>query len=156
MKKLIATLLTAGALSLGLQATPAITASAEAAAVAKPSTKKCVNKARFRKIKKGMSVAKVRRIAKHRGRIESDATYSDGDRNLTLRFRQCGTSWRYSSIYVSFESTEYRRYVRNDVCYWEDTNWDGSDDTYVCDDYGYWETVYGGPLKVTGKSAYWF
>lgn len=106
----------------------------------------CVTKREFRKLDEGDSIGLVRAIVGQSGRTISNNYFSDGDVWRTVSFRQCGKSWNRSAIVVSFEKREYEQYVSDWQCY----------DPGNCYDYGYYETVYSGPLVLTSKSAVWF
>ncbi|WP_139978602.1 hypothetical protein [Nocardioides litoris] len=112
----------------------------------------CVTKAEYRKIKKGMSIKRVRALVGQRGKTVSHASFGDGDAMATVEFRQCGRSWTYSSISVSTEMSEREVYVPDVVCY----DFDGDGYEEDCEDYGSYETVYRAPMVVTSKYAYWF
>lgn len=105
----------------------------------------CVTKAEYRKVREGDSLATVRRKVGQHGRVTSSSSYSDGDGFMDVAFRQCGKTWTWSSIRVSFEMTEREVWVEDWYC-----------DDYGCEDWGYWETQYGNPMRATSKYAYWF
>jgi hypothetical protein len=115
----------------------------------------CATKYEWRRVKRGMTLARARNIIDHRGRLTDQTEYSDGDEWRTYKFRQCGRSWRNSSLYLSVSLTERRTWVPDEYCYWEDYDYDGYDDEYVCEDYGYYETYYTTPFRVRSKLAYW-
>lgn len=79
-------------------------------------------------------------------------SFPDGDRWMSVDFRQCGRSWALSSVSVSLEKTEREVWVSDWVCF----DWDGDGIEEDCEDWGGYETRYSNPMRVTSKYAYWF
>lgn len=126
-----------------------LTAPAEAA---RNQTPGCATKKEFRRVKHNQPIGQVRRIIGAKGRIASDSSFDDGDRFVTLSFRQCGRSWATSLVRISFESTEHMVYVPDVECF----DLDGDGYAEDCEDFGSNQTSYSDPLRLTSKSAYWF
>lgn len=115
----------------------------------------CATRAEWRQVTRGMTLSRARNIIDHRGRLTDQTVYSDGDEYRTYKFRQCRRTWANSSLYLNVSLTEHEEWVPNEYCEWYDYDYDGYDDEYVCEDYGYYETYYSTPFRVRSKYAYW-
>jgi hypothetical protein len=104
----------------------------------------CVTRKEFRQVHQDDSIGYVRAMFGTRGRTTSTNYFSDGDVWKTVEFRQCGKTWRRSAIMLSFSKRAHDEYVSDWECY------DGD-----CYDFGYYETVYSGPLSLDSKFAVW-
>jgi hypothetical protein len=107
MKKIILAL----TVLVGLAAPVTLTATA---AEANPGSPNCMTVAEWRKVHKGMSRAKVKRITGIWGNQTGTTLWGGGDKSVDVDYKQCrrnGTpapgSW--NTVYISFDNYRYDR-----------------------------------------------
>jgi hypothetical protein len=102
-------------LLLGLLATIVIAVPvtlAAPAANADAGSPKCMTKAEWRKIKDGMTRAKVKQITGIRGKFTNRTDYSDGTASIDVDYKQCRAngspapgSW--NTVWISYDNYRY-------------------------------------------------